>query len=134
MSESTMNALDEALAKYLRDESQQAAYYDLILNSDFYIPVDWQGVQNAGTEQEAVSPLVISSNDKHYMPLFDSEERLRAWAEGKPVEFIVLTGWRAALVSTPQLHWALNPGSGSGKEFVPEEIRWLKESYQAANG
>ena len=121
-----MSDLDQALAKYLQDETQQDAYYDLVLNTDFYVPVDWQGVQAPGTGQETVSPLVINHDEKHYMLLFDSEERLRAWAK-KPVEFMILAGWRAALVSTLQLHWAINPGSGKGKEFLPEEIRYLKE-------
>ena len=120
-----MTELDQALLKYLQDETQQNAYYDLVLSTDFFIPIDHRGVQDAGTEQEAVSPLVINSNEKHYMLLFDSEERLRNWAQ-EPIEFMVLTGWRAVLASTPQLHWAINPGSGSGKEFLPEEIAFLQ--------
>jgi hypothetical protein len=30
-------------------------------------------------------------------------------------------------ISTPELYWALNIGTDFQKEFVPEEINWLKD-------
>jgi len=121
-----MTKRDQALEKYLQDENKQAQYYDLIINGDFYIPLNMDGAKNTGTEQESVTPLVLKLEQKHYMLLFDSKERLSAWAK-KPTNFVVLTGWKAAEISRPQLHWAINVGSGRSKEFLPEEIVWLKQ-------
>ena len=125
-----MSELDNALEKYIQDENEQGQYYDQILNSDFYIPLNPEGVEGELDQQESVSPLVLNSEDKHYMLLFDSEERLTEWAK-KPTEFMILAGYRAAAISTPQLHWAVNVGSGFAKEFLPEEIAWLKEMLPA---
>jgi len=59
--------------------------------------------------------------------LFDTEERLSAWAQ-QPTDFVVLAGFKLAELSTPELHWAVNLGGGYAKEFVPEEISWLKSA------
>ena len=39
-------------------------------------------------------------------------------------------------MSTPEIYWALNVGCEPSKEFVPDEISWLKdvvERYNADN-
>ena len=124
-----MSDLDKALEKYIQDENEQGPYYDLILSSDFYIPLNTEGVEGELDQQQSVTPLVLKSEDKHYMLLFDSQERLTAWAK-KPTEFVILAGYRVAAIATPALHWAVNIGSGYSKEFVPEEIAWLKKSRE----
>jgi len=121
-----MNELDQALQAYVQDENQQARYYELILNGDFYIPLQPVDARPSPTAPDAVRPLVLTAEGKRYMLLFDSEERLTQWA-GRPTPFAILAGHAAAAVSTPELHWAVNLGSGYAKEFVPEEIRWLRE-------
>lgn len=61
----------------------------------------------------------------HAMSLFDSEERLNAWA-GQPVPFAIIAGHFAAAITTADLHWAINLDSGFAKELVPEEIAFLQ--------
>ena len=97
----------------------------MVLASDFYVPLKSDESQAANGTLESVRPLVLESEGKNYMMLFDSEERLTAWAK-EEAPFAVLSGKLAAEISTRDLHWALNIGSGFAKEFVPEEIAYLK--------
>jgi hypothetical protein len=120
-----MTPLDEALEKFIRNESCQDAYYELILNTDFYIPLSADDDGKTLAERETVTPLVVEADGKAYLMLFDTEERLSAWVQ-KPMNYVVLAGFKVAEISTPQLHWAVNIGGACAKEFVPEEIRWLK--------
>ncbi len=122
-----MTELDEALGKYLENDDHQAEYYDLVLNTDFYIPLNDEGDSSTLESKESVSPRVYESDGKSYLMLFDSEERLSGWAKN-PVNYVILAGFKVAEISTPSLHWAINIGGGYAKEFVPDEIRWLKES------
>jgi len=121
-----MTALDEALQKYLQDDDYQSDYYGRVLNTDFYIPLDDEDAADVLAEKDSVSPLVVDSEGKSYMMLFDTEEGLSAWAK-KPVNYVILAGFKAAEISIPDLYWAVNIGGDYAKEFVPEEIRWLKE-------
>jgi len=120
-----MSVLDEALKAYVDGGAGQDAYYQLLLDSDFYIPLQEDESDTPLDQRQSVQPLVIESEGKYYMLLFDSEERLTAWAK-KPMPFVQLAGHRAALVTTPKLHWAVNLGTGFAKELLPEEIDYLK--------
>lgn len=120
-----MTPLDEALAKFIRDESHQDAYYQLILNTDFYIPLSTATDEAPLEDPASVAPMVVEADGKSYLMLFDTEERLSAWAQ-KPTNFVLLAGFKVAEISTPELHWAVNIGGGYAKEFVPDEISWLK--------
>lgn len=122
-----MTELDTALTKYLQSDEYQADYYDLVLNTDFYIPIDYEGDSATLGSKESVSPRIYESDGKSYLMLFDSEERLSAWAKN-PINYVILAGFKVADLSIPDLHWAVNIGGGYAKEFVPDEIRWLKES------
>jgi hypothetical protein len=118
-----MTELDQALEHYLQDDNQQTRYYDLVLNTDFYIPL-------ANDEnQEQLTPLIVETDGTSYLMLFDSEERLFSWAR-QSINYVVITGFGVAALSTPQLHWAVNIGGPFAKQFVPEEIGWLKESVR----
>jgi len=120
-----MSELDLALEASLQDEGELEHYYELILNSDFYIPLQ-EDEQNLSAEPESVRPLILESEGKDYLLLFDSKERLAAWAQ-KDVPYVILAGFGAAAISTPELHWAVNLGSSYAKQLLPDEIRWLRE-------
>jgi hypothetical protein len=126
-----MTELDQALEKLMQDEQQQAQYYDLVLNTDFYIPISEADTDDSIEDKEAVTPLIFESEGKSYLMLFDREERLTDWAK-QPVPFVVVAGFQIAKLSTPDLHWAVNIGGQFAKEFVPDEINWLKEGTAQA--
>lgn len=125
-----MSKLDQALEAYIKDETQQNAYYEMILDTDFYVPLQTDENETSVQQQESVKPLILESENKYYMMLFDSEERLKEWTK-EPVRFAIITGQLAADISSPTLHWAMNVGSTFAKEFVPDEIAYLKTFISA---
>lgn len=124
-----MTDLDEALKLYVEDEKHRAPYYDLVLNSDFYIPVHSEegaaGEQKI-TNQEEIVPLVLSAEDEDYLMLFENKERLLAWAD-ETVSYVIVSGEAIAQMTPEKLNWALNAGTEYQKQFVPDEIAWLQE-------
>jgi len=120
-----MTELDEALEKYIADDNQQAQYYELLLNTDFYIPIVDDGSNTPIEKRESVTPLVFESDDKHYVLMFDTEERVNNWSQ-EPIKYMLLAGYELAKHTPANIHWALNIGTERGKEFVPEEIAFLK--------
>jgi len=127
-----MSQLDDALKAYIEDENQQEAYYRLFLKTDFYVPLANQGTQEEIEKEGGVTPLILESEEKPYMMMFESEERLAAWAKKTDTPHAIFSGAAVAQFSPAGLYWAVNMGSEFAKEFVPEEINWLKQL--AVNG
>jgi hypothetical protein len=119
----------------MRDPKSQSNYFNLFLNSSFFVPtLDEQGriEADAGGAEDEVLPLVIEAEGNDYLMLFDSKERLHAWAQTE-VESVEVPGHVLAATTQPPLHWALNVGTDYSKQFVPEEIAWLRDSVERCN-
>jgi hypothetical protein len=119
----------ETLRQDMNDAKSQSTYYDLFLNTTFFVPI-----QDAGSVEGAaevmddgdVLPLVIESEGNDYLMLFDTRERLTAWADAE-VDCVEIPGHQLAATSIAPLHWALNVGTDYSKQFLPDEIAWLRE-------
>ena len=122
--EAKMTELDRLLDRCIKEEEEQRTYYDLVLNSNFYIPILEEGSES-GVDDDNVTPVILEADGKPYMMLFDTEQRLLNWAN-QEIRHIVLPGHSLVEISTEELHWALNIGTDYQKEFNPEEIGWLK--------
>ena len=126
-----MTELDQAL-EALRakpdDHKAQSGFYDLFLNSVFYVPtVDEMISMNDTDAREQVEvPVVIVADDINYLVFFDQQQRLYDWAE-EETPFLQLPGHVLAEMSTAELHWAMNIGTEYNKQFAPDEIAWLKD-------
>ncbi|GAM09436.1 hypothetical protein OR1_01715 [Geobacter sp. OR-1] len=133
-----MTELDQALVPLRqspRDHKSQANYFDLFLNSTFFVPIlHVEHVTGADAEvaAEDVLPLILEVDGNDYMLLFDNKERLHAWAKAE-VESVEVPGYVLAATTQPPLHWALNVGTEYTKQFIPEEIAWLKDSVEQCN-
>lgn len=125
-----MTKLDEALALGMKDPKAQPLYYDLFLNSLFFIPVIEEEKENEPEtekkEEDGALPLLVKANDNQYLMLFDTIKRLTEWADEK-VKYVALPGHAVAEMSLPNLYWALNYGTEHQKMFEPKEIEWLKD-------
>lgn len=127
-----MTELDQALAALrldMDDPKGQSKYYDLFLNTIFYLPTvssEIHGLPMDELEDGAVMPLVIEAEGGEYLMLFDTPERLTSWAQAE-VDFVEVPGHVVAANTMPPLQWALNVGTEYSKRFLAEEIAWLKD-------
>lgn len=132
-----MTELDKALEllrQDMNDAKSQSKYYDLFLNSTFFVPAcseEEAGEAAAGAEEQAL-PLIMEAEGNDYLMLFDTPERLQQWAE-KEIRSVAVPGHVLAAITMPPLHWALNVGTDYSKQFLPEEIAWLREVVERCN-
>jgi peptidyl-prolyl cis-trans isomerase C len=126
-----MSGLDQALQTLrldMEDAKRQSTFYDLFLKTTFCVPTfDQQEIEQASAVEDGqLLPLIIESEGNDYLVLFDSEERLKNWA-GKDVKWVGVPGYVIAATTMPPLHLALNVGTEYSKQFLPDEIAWLRE-------
>jgi len=125
----------EALRQDMNDPKSQSKFYDLFLNSTYFVPkLDDRDAIGAdeGAADGQVLPLVIESEGNDYLMLFDSKERMHAWAQAE-VGCVEVPGFVLAATTQPPLHWALNVGTPYSKQFLPDEIAWLREVVERCN-
>lgn len=132
-----MSELDQALQALrmdMNDATLQSKFYDLFLNTTFCVPTfDQQGLEGESVPEEGqVLPLVIESDGKDYLMIFDSEQRLKNWAPDN-VKWVGVPGHVLAATTMPPLHLALNVGTEHSKQFLPDEIAWLREVVERCN-
>jgi hypothetical protein len=125
-----MTALDLAFEAAAKNPTKQSEYYNLFLNSEIFIPtrdVPLEERRKRADEGETIRPIIVESEGKSYFMLFDTKERLGAWAK-REVGFTAVPGHVVVEMMGPDIHWALNVGTDHVKIFVPDEIKWLKET------
>lgn len=123
-----MSELDKALQDFLQDmddQEKQSRFFDLFLNTTLYVPTFED--EDEAEQGRGKAPLVISAEGGDYLMLFDSEERLHAWAQ-QEVPFVAVPGHVLASNTPAQLHWMLNYGCEPCKSFTPQEIAWLQKA------
>jgi len=125
-----MTELDKAL-EALRvnpdDHKAQSGFYDLFLNSNFFVPTIEEMVSDDKSDKEKVEvPLIIVAEGIDYLVFFDQQNRLNDWAE-EEVPSLRIPGHVLAEMTTSELHWAMNIGTEYNKQFAPDEIAWLKD-------
>lgn len=129
-----MTALDKALEAATTNREKQSEYYNLFLNSEIFVPThdlpSKESRHRAG-EGETIRPIIIESEGKKYLMLFDTKERLSSWAK-REVGFAVIRGHVVVEMMSADIQWALNVGTDHVKIFGPDEIKWLKENVAKA--
>ncbi len=133
-----MTDLDTALAALrlnMDDSKGQSQFYDIFLNATFCVPtLDEQDLDETAEalNEGQVLPMIIESEGNDYLMLFDTEERLHSWAKDK-VKWVGVPGYVLAATTMEPLHWALNVGTEYSKQFLPDEIAWLREVVERCN-
>ncbi|MBU5612820.1 SseB family protein [Geomonas azotofigens] len=126
-----MEKLDEALVNLrqdMQDGKKQCEFYDLFLNSSFFVPILEDGEQE---QAGGVVPVITEADGKDFLMLFSTVERLKAWDPA--ARFIEVPGHLLALSTVDPLNWALNVGTDYSKQFHPEEIAWLRGAVEHCN-
>lgn len=125
-----MTELDEAIKLGFQDQKKQHLFYDLFLNSIFYVPVIEE--EKEAQNEEGALPLLVEANEKTYLMLFDTIKKLNDWAD-EEAKYIPVQGHAITELSSSKIYWALNYGTELQKFFDPEEIKWLKGIVLQAN-
>jgi hypothetical protein len=126
-----MTELDQALDTLRKDvdsSDNQSNFYNIFLNTKFYVPsiTDEVPLGEGDATKEVEMPLIVDAEGMNYLMLFDTEERLETWAE-KKVPFMQTHGHLIVASSPNDFYWAMNFTTEYGKQFVPDEIAWLKK-------
>ena len=117
-----MTPLDEVLLAAQNDPSRVDPFYSLFLATNLFVPIY---DRPAGDLEAPMRPIVIPDGAVQFIPVFDALDKLVNWAQ-QEVEYMQMEA-RAFLEGLhPSVHLALNPGDDLFKEFVPEEIQWLR--------
>lgn len=124
-----MTRLDEAIQLCSENEKNWPDFYNLFLNSHFYVPIIAE--QDSRINEDGALPLLVEANDKTYLMLFDTISRLTDWAD-KKTRYLPVTGHGITEMSSGNIYWALNYGTEAQKFFEPDEISWLKSVVQKA--
>ena len=129
-----MTPLDQALEESRRTKNE-AVFYNAFLNARLYLPLADAATQaeggRAGSE-DRISPILIEADGQRYLMLFDTRERLAAWAR-REVPVAALPGHAIVAMMSPDHPWMLNAGTEHPKSFVSDEIRWLKRQMSAGS-
>ena len=132
-----LSTIDQALQTFredMEDAKRQSQFYDLFLNTTFCVPT-FEGEEQAETPptgEEQVLPLIIESEGNDYLMIFDSAERLRNWT-GTETKYVEAPGYVLAPTTMRPLHIAMNVGTEYSKQFLPDEITWLREVVEQCN-
>lgn len=129
--------LDQALQAMRQDPNDptyQSRFYDLFLNTTFCVPtLDPQELdKDTKLEEGQILPLIMEADGNDYLMIFDSAERLKNWAD-KELKWIGVPGHVLATTVNPPLHIAMNVGCEHSKQFLPDEIAWLREVVERCN-
>ncbi len=127
--------LDKALVAAQQDASAKKTYFETILNTAFFVPTDNRtDGQSAALEAQAgdeITPLVLKHGERPYLLLFDTHDRMLAWA-GQEIAHVQLPGYVLAEMTKGDLFWALNVGTEHPYELNPDQVNWLHQEVQKA--
>ncbi len=126
-----MTELDQALEALRTNpdgQKAQSGFYDLFLNSSFFVPTLEEEVSadDKSAKEKVELPLIVEADGIDYLVFFDQQQRLNDWAE-KDISCLQLPGHVLVEMNPAELHWSMNIGTDYNKQFAPDEIAWLKD-------
>ena len=134
-SKDKMTPLDKALQAAQSDNSKVNDFYNLFLATDIYVPTHDSSKVESGPrrtkEGETLSLVIFKDKDTDFLPIFDTLERLQAWA-GHELTYVRMPAQALLQSIDSSLHLALNVGTDHFKEFVSDEVKGLQDSVRAA--
>lgn len=129
-----MTQLDKSLIAARQDNSKANDFYNLFLSTDVYIPthdMPEKDTVRRAEEGEKFTPVILDREGKKYLPIFDTLERLQAWAK-RPIGYVRMPSHVLLRSIGSDIHVVLNIGTEYYKEFVSEELKMLQEAVGAA--
>ncbi len=129
-----LTTFDQALEKLRASEknpeiSDQAhlEFYMQFFDTTFYLPVDEE--PDLSAEDMELFPIVVEEEDGEAIYFFDTEERLKEWIGEEKIFSVALTGEDILMTFGPERALILNPTMDDAKEFYPDELEFLLETF-----
>lgn len=131
-----MTELDLAISAAFASEGKQEdvnKVYLALLRTPVFVPVEKMAVVEAGGDAETEAgepfkPLFAKVDEKYFMLIFDSLERLEVWAgeDFATIGYVQISGLDVVRGINEDVFLCLNVGTEFYKEFSPEEVMRLK--------
>ena len=129
-----MTELDEALQAAKEDNSQANFFYDAFLNAEVFFPAlkadkkpgEWARLSH----KERFFPLYLTHGETRAVPVFDTIERMKAWAGEKAFDYLVLQSHLLLRVIAPEISIILNEGTEHRYLFTPEILERLRQAMK----
>ena len=123
-----MTKLDKLIATAYASNGKQAdvnKVYLGLLQTLLLLPVQKEYIS---APEEPFAPLFAKIEGQHYMLIFDTLERLQAWAGEQidQINYVEISGHDLIAGIHDSVFLCLNLGSEFYKEFPPEEVKRLK--------
>lgn len=123
-----MSELDTVIASAYDNEGEQEKVNKVYVT--FFRTLLYMPVYTRDDQDEPFSPLYLQEEQQYFIPVFDSLERLQAWAanEYEDLEYAEILGADVIrCVGEEMVYVCLNAATDYYKEFSPDEIRHLKK-------
>jgi hypothetical protein len=124
-----MTELDQVIANAFASTGKQEdvnKVYLALIKATLFLPVqkDYQ-IENP---DEPFKPLFARIDDQHFMLVFDTIDRLTAWAgdQLEQINYIEISGRDVIAGIQDQVYLCVNYGTDYYKEFSPDEVQRLK--------
>lgn len=124
-----MTELDQAIQEAFLQQGKQDAVnkvHLLFLKTSLYLPVKKETPVEL---EEPFAPLFVKEGDSYFMPLFDTLDRLVAWAGDHfdQMNYVEIMGADCVRGVNEKVYLCLNYGTDFYKEFSPDEVKYLKK-------
>jgi hypothetical protein len=126
-----MTELDRVIAGAYASEGKQEdvnKVYLTLLRTPLFLPVQKEDVGVLADNEEPFKPLYAKIDDHYFILVFDTLERLTAWAGDQlpHINYVEISGRDVLAGLNEQVFLCLNHGTDFYKEFVPDEVKRLK--------
>jgi hypothetical protein len=126
-----LTELDRALATAIENPAYANLFYDTFLNTEMFIPAlradkkpgEWEKI--ALTER--FYPLYLRHEETRAIPVFDTIEKMKTWAENKAFNYLVLQSHLLMKVIAPEIALVLNEGTPHRYLFTPSILGTLRQ-------
>ncbi|MEM1243308.1 MAG: SseB family protein [Pseudomonadota bacterium] len=122
-----MTELDQLLQQTYKSQGEQSfvnKFYAAFFRTELFLPTRKEAI----SAEEPFSPLFTEYKQQHFMLVFDTLERLTAWAgeHVNEMHYVNIKGIDLLKGIGLNVFLGLNFGSEHYKEFAPDEIQRLK--------
>lgn len=132
-----LTELDEALRDAQNNTSQANYFYDTFLNAEIFIPAlgadkkpgEWRRLKAS----ERFFPLYLRHEEVRAVPVFDSLEKLKTWADNRTFDYLVLQSHLLLRIIAPEIAVVLNENTDYRYLFTPEILESLRRAAAPVN-